>query len=174
MFRKRKTEELQRIEAKAYTGRLPLVLLLDNIRSGHNVGSAFRSADAFGVEELALCGITARPPHREILKTALGATQSVRWQGFETSAEAVEFYKNKGYKIVAVEQLEPSTSLSDWLVQPDEPLVLIFGNEVNGLSDELLPLLDQGLEIPQFGSKHSFNVAVTLGIVLWAYSSQCR
>ena len=168
-FRKRSMAELGRIEAEAFEAKHPVVLILDNVRSALNVGSAFRTADALGMAGLGLCGITAQPPHREILKTALGATASVPWQYFEQTEEALAHYQAQGYWLVGVEQLEPSTLLQDWQPVAGQPLALVFGNEVEGLSEAALPYLNQGLEIPQFGAKHSLNVSVAMGIVLWDY-----
>jgi 23S rRNA (guanosine2251-2'-O)-methyltransferase len=147
--------------------KLPVVMLLENIRSMHNVGSIFRTADAFLVEAIYLCGYTPRPPHRDIHKTALGATETVGWKYFEHSPEAVKYLKNEGFQIVAVEQVVGSISLHDFKLNGREKLVLIFGNEVDGVSDEVLEYCDACIEIPQFGTKHSFNVSVAAGMVLW-------
>jgi tRNA G18 (ribose-2'-O)-methylase SpoU len=149
-----------------------LVLLLDDIRSMHNVGSFFRTADAFAVEKIILCGITAQPPHREIEKTALGATQTVIWEYAEDVYLAAERLKNQGFTIVGVEQTDESVFLQNFTFENEKKFALIFGNEVEGLSDKILPLLDVALEIPQSGTKHSLNVSVAAGIVLWHFEAQ--
>lgn len=146
---------------------MPVVVVLDNVRSMHNIGSIFRTADGFAVEQVCLCGITAQPPHREIEKTALGATQSINWTYFEDPMDAVADLRQKGYKIVAVEQAENSTMLNTFEVMEGEKYALIFGNEVNGVSEEVMKNLDACIEIPQFGTKHSFNIVISAGIVLW-------
>lgn len=145
----------------------PFILVLDNVRSLNNVGSVFRTADAFIVEAIWLCGITATPPHREIHKTALGATESVAWRYFTTAAEAVRELREKGYVIVSVEQAEGSVSLENYTPEADKKYALVFGHEIKGVSEEVVELSDACIEIPQYGTKHSFNVAVSAGIVLW-------
>lgn len=150
----------------------PIVMVLDNVRSLANVGSAFRTSDAFAVEHLYLCGLTGCPPHREIEKSALGATQSVAWSHVEKVEEALIALKNQGYTLIAVEQTQPSTFLQDFQPKPEQKLALIFGHEVFGVSDEALALADLGLEIPQFGTKHSLNIAVSIGVVIWDISSK--
>jgi len=145
----------------------PFILVLDNVRSLNNVGSVFRTADAFIVEAIWLCGITATPPHREIHKTALGATESVAWRYFATAAEAVRELKEKGYVIISVEQAEGSVSLENYTPEADKKYALVFGHEIKGVSEEVVELSDACIEIPQYGTKHSFNVAVSAGIVLW-------
>jgi 23S rRNA (guanosine2251-2'-O)-methyltransferase len=143
----------------------PFIVVLDNIRSMHNVGSVFRTADAFLAEEILLCGYTPRPPHRDIQKTALGATESVRWNYFATVGEALQYVKGKGYKVFAIEQAEPGISLENF----DEKggVALVFGNEVEGVSEAALAYCDGCVEIPQSGMKHSLNISVAAGIVLW-------
>ena len=162
-------EELGRVSPEEYKAQSknPVVLVLDNIRSMHNVGSAFRTCDAFNVEKLYLCGITATPPQKEISKTALGATESVEWAYVEQVSELAKQLKSEGYAIILVEQTDNSTMLQDFNFAQYEKLALFVGNEVFGISDELLPLCDAAVEIPQFGTKHSLNVAVATGIVLW-------
>ena len=162
-------DELGRIEVNEYKAakKLPVCFILDNIRSLHNVGSAFRTADAFRVEKLWLCGITGKPPHREIHKSALGATESVLWEHRSSVAELVNELKKSGYNVVGVEQTDESTLLDNYNPEPEGKLALVFGNEVSGISDDILPLLDDSIEIPQFGTKHSFNVSVSIGIVIW-------
>lgn len=147
--------------------KLPVKVVLDNIRSLHNVGSVFRTCDAFGVEELVLCGITGTPPHREILKTALGATESVKWSHFKDVLASVEALMCDGYTIVSVEQCEGSVPLGQWQWGSETRLALVFGNEVSGVAQEVIDASDLTLEIPQVGIKHSLNVAVSAGIVLW-------
>jgi 23S rRNA (guanosine2251-2'-O)-methyltransferase len=148
-------------------GKLPVILLLENIRSMHNVGSIFRTADAFLAEAIYLCGYTPRPPHRDIHKTALGSTETVKWEYVENPLEAVKSLKLAGYQILAVEQVSGSTPLQQFKLESGEKMVLIFGNEVEGVSEEVLAYCDGCLEIPQFGMKHSLNVSVAAGMVLW-------
>lgn len=145
--------------------KIPVIVILDEIRSLNNIGSFFRTADAFAVEAIYLCGITARPPHRDIHKTALGATETVHWEYFEDIAEAISKAKSRGYEIVCVEQTDQSILLMDF--KPAKKTALIFGNEVNGVSESAIKMADQAVEIPQEGTKHSLNVAVCGGIVIW-------
>lgn len=152
--------------------KLPLVIILDNVRSHNNVGSVFRTADAFRVEKICLCGITARPPHRDIQKTALGATESVEWSYFPATSEAVEILKAEGFRIYAVEQAEGSTYLQNMKIETGKKYALIFGHEVNGVDQKIVDMCEGCIEIPQFGTKHSFNIAVSAGIVLWEISRQ--
>jgi 23S rRNA (guanosine2251-2'-O)-methyltransferase len=147
--------------------KLPVILLLENIRSMHNVGSVFRTADAFLAEAILLCGYTPRPPHRDIHKTALGATETVEWKYADSSLETVKTLKMAGYRVVAVEQVAGSIPLQQFKWQEDEKMVLIFGNEVEGVSEGVLAICDDCIEIPQFGMKHSLNVSVAAGMVLW-------
>ena len=147
--------------------KLPVVLLLENIRSMHNVGSIFRTADAFLAEAIYLCGYTPRPPHRDIHKTALGATDTVEWKYVEKTSDALTFLKSSGYQILAVEQVSESVPLQRFKLKSAEKIVLIFGNEVQGVSVEALEYCDGCIEIPQFGMKHSLNVSVAAGMVLW-------
>ncbi|HHS96079.1 MAG TPA: TrmH family RNA methyltransferase [Phaeodactylibacter sp.] len=168
-MKKKSLKELQRISIEEFKQRQrhPIVIVLDNVRSALNVGSAFRTADAFACEQIYLCGITAQPPHREILKTAIGATASVPWKYFPHSKEALTELKTKGYTILGIEQIHDSISLADFTFQKQKPYALVFGNEVEGISDEILPLLDEAIEIPQFGTKHSLNISVCVGILCW-------
>ena len=168
-MRKLSLKELDRISITEFKEqpKFPLVIVLDNIRSALNVGSAFRTADAFALEKLCLCGITASPPHREILKTAIGASESVAWEKYGSTVTAVEELKANGYIILGVEQVDERTWLQDFQPKGDKKYAVVFGNEVKGISDEVLPLLDYCLEIPQFGTKHSLNVSVSVGIVVW-------
>ena len=147
--------------------KLPVILLLENIRSMHNVGSVFRTADAFLTEAIYLCGYTPQPPHRDIHKTALGATETVVWKYVEKTVDALSFLKTAGYQILAVEQVSGSVPLQQFKFQSGEKIVLIFGNEVQGVSEEVLEYCDGCIEIPQFGMKHSLNVSVAAGMVLW-------
>lgn len=149
-------------------------MVLDNIRSGLNVGSIFRTADAFSVQQIHLCGITARPPDREVLKTALGANETVSWQYFEDVSSSLQGLLAADYTLTGVEQLDQSIALQNADFQAGSRIALIFGNEVRGLSPECYALLHTAIEIPQFGTKHSFNVAVSAGIVMWEYFRQTR
>ncbi len=168
-MRKIPNEELGRLSVEEFrkSEKSPFVIILDNVRSHNNVGSVFRTADAFLTRKIYLCGITARPPHRDIQKTALGATDSVEWTYFEKTVDAVRDLKDKGYKIAAIEQAEGSVELQDFIVEKDLKYALIFGHEVNGVAQEVIDECDICIEIPQFGTKHSFNIAVSTGIVLW-------
>ena len=168
-MRKLSLKELNRIDVEGFKQlpKTPVVLILDNVRSALNVGSAFRTADGFALEKIFLCGITAQPPHREILKTAIGATDSVDWTYVEKTADLVAQLKEKNYHVVAVEQAEGSTLLPDFVAPTTTPLALVFGNEVKGVSDEVMTMIDECLEVPQFGTKHSFNISVCVGIVCW-------
>jgi tRNA G18 (ribose-2'-O)-methylase SpoU len=168
-MRKKTMPELKRLTVEAFKAadKLPVIVVLDNIRSQNNIGSVFRTADAFRLQEVLLCGITATPPHREIQKTALGATESVAWQYFPTTIEAVTYLLAMGCQVMAVEQTEGSTMLQDFVPDPDASLAIIFGNEVDGIDDEVLKLAKGSLEIPQFGTKHSINISVAVGIVIW-------
>ena len=169
-MRKLRLEELGRPDLETYSkaDKLPITIVLDNIRSALNVGSIFRTADAMAINDIVLCGITARPPHKEINKTAIGATNSVKWT-YENSISAyVQKAKEEGKLILGIEQIDKSVALSDYAVPIDKLIVVILGNEVNGISDEVLRLLDSAIEIPQFGTKHSLNVAVCAGIIMWS------
>jgi tRNA G18 (ribose-2'-O)-methylase SpoU len=168
-MRKLSMSELNRLSAEEFknTQKLPVLVVLDDVRSAYNVGSIFRTADAFRVEAIHLCGISAKPPHKDIHKTALGATESVAWRYFEQVEESLKFLKSQGYLILAVEQAEPRTLLANWKPPADSKIALVFGHEVNGVSDKALSLADECIEIPQFGTKHSLNVAISAGIVLW-------
>jgi len=170
-FRKLKNEELGRksIEEYRQAHKFPVIVILDNVRSLHNIGSVFRTADGFLAEAVFLCGITACPPHREIRKTALGATESVPWQYFKHTAEAVCKLRNEGYVILSVEQAEGSIPLDKFQPDRNSRYALIFGHEVKGVAQEIVDLSDYCVEIPQFGTKHSFNISVSAGIVLWDF-----
>ncbi|WP_392469720.1 RNA methyltransferase [Sphingobacterium cellulitidis] len=162
-------DQLNRVDVDTFKSqeKTPVVIVLDNVRSMHNVGSAFRTADAFAIDRIVLCGITATPPHREIEKTALGATQSVTWTYEKSSIDAIKNLKEEGFEIYAIEQTNTSISLETFEPLPDKKYAVVFGNEVHGVEEEIIALADGTLEIPQFGTKHSFNVSVTIGIVLW-------
>ncbi|MFI5161567.1 MAG: RNA methyltransferase [Sphingobacteriales bacterium] len=170
-MRKLKLDELNRASVSEFKeqDKLPIVVVLDNVRSMHNVGSIFRTCDGFAVEQVCLCGITSQPPHREIEKTALGATQSVNWVYYADTLQAVEHLRGSGYTIIAIEQAENSIMLNDFEAETGKKYALIFGNEVNGVSDEVMQMIDACIEIPQFGTKHSFNIVVSAGIVLWDF-----
>ena len=158
---RKSTDEFRRAE------KLPVILLLENIRSMHNVGSVFRTADAFLVEGIYLCGYTPRPPHRDIHKTALGATDTVEWKYMDSAVAAVQKLREAGYRTVAVEQVKGSVPLQSFNRLAGEKLAVIFGNEVEGVSEDVLACCDNFIEIPQFGMKHSLNVSVAAGMVLW-------
>lgn len=170
-MKKRSMDELNRLSPDAFRqmAKMPVVMVLDNVRSALNVGSAFRTADAFAVEKIVLCGITAQPPHREILKTALGATDSVEWTYFADASEAAAVLRQAGYQIVAVEQAEGSVNLDQFEPEESARYALFFGNEVNGVSEEVMALADACIEIPQAGTKHSINIAVCVGVVIWEF-----
>ena len=169
-MRKLKTYELGRISVDEFkkSDKLPLIVVLDNIRSLNNIGSIFRTADAFRVEEIHLCGITACPPHREIHKTALGATESVDWKYFKNSIDSVNILKENGYIIASLEQTSESTLLHDFKPSKDKKYAIILGNEVKGVDDEIINNSDFCVEIPQLGTKHSFNVTVSAGIAIYS------
>ncbi|PPL04601.1 SpoU rRNA Methylase family protein [Parapedobacter indicus] len=155
------------VEAFRIQPKLPITLVLDNVRSMHNVGSAFRTSDAFAIERIILCGITGIPPHREIEKTALGATRSVVWHHVSDTLQAVQQLRQDGYRLTAIEQAKESIPLQQFRPLQTEKYALIFGNEVHGVSDEVMEFIDMCIEIPQSGTKHSLNIAVSIGIVLW-------
>lgn len=172
--KKLKNEELQRVSVETFRrlDKSPVTVVLDNVRSLNNVGSVFRSSDAMGIERILLCGITATPPHPEIYKTALGAENSVEWAYYSTTLEAIEQLKREGYRIAALEQTEGSISLLEFYPAWDTKYAFVFGNELKGVSQEVIYQCHDVIEIPQFGTKHSFNIAVTAGIVLWDYFSK--
>lgn len=164
-------EELTRPTVKAYrhSKKIPVIVVLDNVRSLHNVGSVFRTCDAFAIEAIYLCGITATPPNREIHKTALGATESVEWKYWRSTKEAAEHLKSNGSILVASEQVAGSQGPHNLSPLENQRYAIVFGNEVYGISDDVLRICDNYLEIPQVGTKHSLNVAVSAGIVLWEF-----
>lgn len=169
VMRKWTMEELARksVEDFKQSEKNPIVMVLDNVRSMHNVGSIFRTADAFLLQEIWLCGYTPRPPHRDIHKTALGATETVEWHYAATTSEAVTCLRNNGFKIVCVEQAEGSILLQEFKPQKGEKIALVFGNEVDGVDAGIVADCDKCIEIPQSGSKHSLNISVAAGIVMW-------
>lgn len=175
-MRKLTVEELNRMDIETFhqSEKLPLVIVLDNIRSLHNVGSVFRTADAFRLQGVWLCGITACPPAAEIHKTALGAEDSVSWEYFEDTLDAVERLQREGYEVLAVEQVEGSLKLNTFRIDPAKRYALILGNEVKGVRQDVVDAADAALEIPQYGTKHSMNVSVTAGIVMWEFERQMR
>lgn len=150
--------------------KLPLVVVLDDVRSMHNVGSVFRTSDAFRIEAVYLCGITSTPPNAEIHKTALGAENSVEWKAFDSAQEAVMVLKESGYEIYSIEQAHGSTMLQDFKPEPKKKYAVVLGNEVKGVHQEVIDASDGCLEIPQFGTKHSMNVSVTAGIIIWHFA----
>jgi 23S rRNA (guanosine2251-2'-O)-methyltransferase len=175
-MQKLKTTDLNRVGIEEFKeqDKLPVVVILDNVRSMNNVGSAFRTADGFAIEKIILCGITAQPPHREIEKTAIGATQSVAWEHVEETVEAIRELRKNGYEIIAIEQAVESIMLNTFQPDMNKKYALIFGNEVNGVSDEVMAEIDKCIEIPQFGTKHSFNIVISAGIVLWDFYAKLR
>ena len=168
-MRKLLNSELNRLDQQGFkeADKIQVAVILDNIRSQHNIGSVFRTADAFRIERILLCGITATPPNREMQKTALGATETVAWEYHENTLQAVEQLKKDGYAILAIEQTDNSQPLEKFDPNKFEKFALVFGNEVNGVNEEIVKEADGCIEIPQFGTKHSFNISVTAGIVLW-------
>ncbi|MFP4620303.1 MAG: RNA methyltransferase [Bacteroidales bacterium] len=170
-MRKLKNSELNRKTVQEFreTPKYPVVVVLDNIRSLNNVGAAFRTADAFLIEGMYLCGITARPPHREIHKTALGATDSIHWEYYDNTEDAVNDLKKAGYVVISVEQAEESISLPEFKTGEDTKYALVFGHEVKGVQQSVVDISDYCVEIPQYGTKHSFNISVSIGIVLYHF-----
>lgn len=169
-MKKRTMEELRRLSVEEYKAseKTPLVVVLDNVRSQNNVGSVFRTADAFRAERICLCGITAQPPHRDIHKTALGAEDAVDWLHYEETADCLRELKEQGYEVYAVEQVDDSVLLDRWQPQGQgRGVALVFGNEIEGVQQELIPLCDGSVEIPQFGTKHSLNISCAAAIVMW-------
>lgn len=169
-------DELGRLSKDAFqqADKMPIVLVLENVRSMHNVGSVFRTSDAFLVNKIYLCGYTPKPPHRDIQKTALGATETVVWEGQENALLCIEKLKKEGYKVFAVEQAHGSTSLEKLKITSSYPIALVFGNEAAGVEASTIAQCDGCIEIPQFGTKHSFNISVSAGIVLWEIYKQMR
>lgn len=176
MNQKTLNANLNRLTVDEYKNaeKTPLVIVLDNVRSLHNVGSVFRTADAYLLRGICICGITAKPPHRDIEKTALGATESVYWEYFDNTADAIKKLKSLNYRIVAVEQTNKSISLEHYQPYANEKTALIFGHEMMGVEDSLLELCDDCIEIPQYGTKHSLNISVSVGIVIWDLFSKLK
>ena len=168
-MRKTKNSELGRINVEEFkkAKKIPVTIVLDNIRSLNNIGSVFRTADAFLIEEIHLCGITATPPHKDIQKTALGATESVNWKYFEDTFDSISYLKNNNYSIIAIEQADESVYLNQYFPEKDKKLAIIFGHEVKGIDTKIMNMVDACIEIPQFGTKHSINISVCAGIVIW-------
>ena len=170
-MRKLKNEELNRVSVEEFKNKkkIPLVVVLDNVRSMNNVGSAFRTSDAFRIEKIFLCGITATPPHREINKTALGATESVDWEYVKTAATLIDRLKSQQYVVVSIEQVQNSVMLQKFQPDVNKKYALVFGNEAFGVDDQVVAHSDICVEIPQFGTKHSLNISVSIGIVIWDF-----
>jgi 23S rRNA (guanosine2251-2'-O)-methyltransferase len=175
-MRKLKNAELDRLDIDGFkkAEKTPLILVLDNVRSLHNIGSVFRTADAFLVDEIVLCGITATPPNKDIRKTALGASESVKWRYHKDTLEIIQELKNKGVVVIAIEQAEGATSLDAFQPEPNTTYALVFGHEVKGVSQEVVTASDVVLEIPQHGTKHSLNVSVSVGLVVWQLFTSLR
>tara|TARA_B110001454_G_C12530085_1_gene354844 strand:- start:184 stop:711 length:528 start_codon:yes stop_codon:yes gene_type:complete len=167
-MRKLKNNELERINIEEFkrATKTPVTIILDNVRSAINVGSIFRTSDAFLIEKIILCGITAIPPDKEIRKTALGATDSVKWEFSENTIDAISKLKAEGYHIIGIEQTDKSTMLND-ISLPKKSIAIIMGNEVNGVAQEVINMCNEVIEVPQFGTKHSLNISVATGIVIW-------
>lgn len=173
-MRKLLNNELDRLDVEAFkvASKLPVVIVLDNVRSLNNIGSVFRTSDAFRIESVILCGITATPPHKDIHKTALGATESVKWRYSEKTVDAIRDLKNKGFTILAIEQVEGSIMLGSLKVDLSEKYALVLGHEMRGVQQEVIDLADFCVEIPQYGTKHSLNISVATGIVVWEMFKQ--
>ena len=173
-MRKLENEELNRIGVEEFkeSAKMPVMLVMDNIRSQNNIGSIFRTADAFRLEGIYLCGITSTPPHREIHKTALGATESVSWEYFRQTRDAIVELKEKGYAILSVEQVEGAMMLDQMKLSPDQKYALVFGHEVRGVDQKIVDISDHCIEVPQFGTKHSLNISVAAGVVIWEMFKQ--
>lgn len=170
-MRKLKNSELDRLDVRQFKAadKTPIIIVLDNIRSLNNIGSVFRTADAFLVEKIYLCGITAQPPHKDIHKTALGATESVAWEYAESTSDVLQILKKEKVKIIAIEQAENAIFLNDFKTSSNQKYALIFGNEVKGVSQEVVSASDVIVEIPQYGTKHSLNISVSVGVVVWDF-----
>jgi 23S rRNA (guanosine2251-2'-O)-methyltransferase len=173
-MRKLENSELDRLSIDGFKAvtKTPLIVILDNIRSLNNIGSVFRTSDAFRIEKIYLCGITATPPHKDIQKTALGSTESVDWDYTESTLELVKKLQSKDIQVLSIEQAENATMLNNFTPKPNTTYALVFGNEVKGVSQEVVSLSDQVIEIPQYGTKHSLNISVSCGVVLWEVFSK--
>lgn len=175
-MRKLKNKELGRLGVEEFKmiDKIPLIVILDNIRSLNNIGSVFRTSDAFLIEKIILCGITAKPPHKEIHKTALGATDSVDWEFVEDTIEVVKKLRENGVKVASIEQADNATMLNDFTIESNEKYAVVFGNEVKGVQQDVVTASDYCIEIPQFGTKHSLNISVSCGVVLWDFFKKMR
>ena len=175
-MRKLENSELDRLSVDGFKAvtKTPLIVILENIRSLNNIGSVFRTSDAFRIEKIYLCGITATPPHKDIQKTALGSTESVNWDYTESTLELVKKLQSKDIQVLSIEQAENATMLNNFTPKPNTTYALVFGNEVKGVSQEVVSLSDQVIEIPQYGTKHSLNISVSCGVVLWDVFSKLR
>ena len=173
-MRKLKNSELDRLSIDGFkqANKTPIIIVLDNIRSLNNIGSVFRTSDAFLIEKIYLCGITAKPPHKDIHKTALGSTETVDWEYAENTLELVEKLKAENYKVISVEQAEQALMLNDFNIETNTKYALVFGNEVKGVSQDVVNASDVVIEIPQFGTKHSLNISVSCGVVIWDFFSK--
>ncbi|WP_299526528.1 RNA methyltransferase [Winogradskyella sp.] len=176
MSRKLKNSELDRLNVSEFKDakKSPIIIVLDNIRSLNNIGSVFRTSDAFLIDKVYLCGITAQPPHNDIRKTALGSTETVDWEYAESTLVLIEKLKANGVKVCAIEQAENATMLNDFLPQSDTQYAFVFGNEVKGVSQEVVNTSDMVIEIPQYGTKHSLNISVSAGVVIWDVFSKLK
>lgn len=173
-MRKLKNSELNRLSINDFkeSDKTPLIVVLDNIRSLNNIGSVFRTSDAFLIEKIVLCGITATPPHKDIHKTALGATDSVDWEYNKNTSDAISKLKNEGYIIASIEQTEKAVMLQNFKIEKNKKYAVVFGNEVKGVQQEIVDISDCAIEIPQYGTKHSLNISVSAGVVLWEFFKQ--
>ncbi len=176
MVQKLKLEELNRIDVETFKTieKIPLIVVLDNIRSMHNVGATFRTADAFLIQKIILCGITPQPPHREIHKAALGATESVDWKYESDIISVINELKSEGFEVIGIEQTTDSRMITDFTIDKSKKYAVVLGNEVEGISDEALPHIESFIEIPQLGTKHSLNVSVCGGIVMWEFAKALK
>tara|TARA_B100000405_G_scaffold28601_1_gene20338 strand:- start:235 stop:762 length:528 start_codon:yes stop_codon:yes gene_type:complete len=175
-MRKLKNNELNRIDLKEFKekNKTPIIIVLDNIRSAYNVGSIFRTSDAFLLSGIYLCGITPKPPHKEIRKTALGANESVDWKYFKNTSESIKDLKSKNYTIISIEQVKKGENLNNFTPKKEKKYALIFGNEIKGVSQEIVDLSDKCIEIPQYGTKHSLNVGISVGIIVWDFFQKMK
>ena len=175
-MRKLKNNELNRIDLKEFKekNKTPIIIVLDNIRSAYNVGSIFRTSDAFLLSGIHLCGITPKPPHKEIRKTALGANESVDWKYFKNTSESIKDLKSKNYTIISIEQVKKGETLNNFTTKKEKKYALIFGNEIKGVSQEIVDLSDECIEIPQYGTKHSLNVGISVGIIVWDFFQKMK
>lgn len=175
-MRKLLNKELPRLSKEGFKvqEKFPVVIVLDNVRSHLNVGSVFRTADAFLIEAIYLCGITGVPPHRDIHKSALGSTETVAWKYFSSTQEAIDDLKKNGFKIISIEQAEQATMLNEFIPVAEKKYAIVFGNEVDGVAQEIVSASDQVIEIPQYGMKHSLNISVSVGVVVWDFVSKMK